>query len=193
MRYTTIACVGLMIFLPEILLAQYRTKPRRPLDIKKISVDDLSRGRGGFGGFQPQGLAGLESSPYSGKWMRIEVQYGSHLKFSDEITLAFYVLTRGGAILKGQITQMNIFEGPRHHAAVFLHPTTVQRFGPVERVMVELRHQGIVIDASQWPAGTRREWWKEIPPREGYLKTIFQTPFLLDQPDRYEDTIMKTQ
>ena len=182
----TINLILLLILGSSTALAQ--AKESHAYRIEKVNVDFLSKGQSGFDGIQSQGLGGLTTTSASGKWARIEVQYTSLNEFADEITIEFYVLTQSNAILKGSITQNNIFRGKHHFAAVFLHPTTLQRFGAIKRVAVQISYSSEIKDSAEWPRASHKEWWTQSPAKEGYLKKVFQTPFILDQPGRYEDT-----
>jgi hypothetical protein len=93
-----------------------------------------------------------------------------------------------GIVLTDSFTQINISKGPHHFAALFLHPSTLQRYGKVKRIAVQISHQGKIQDTAQWPHPSKKEWWNQYPIQTGLLKKPFQTPFILDQPERYEDT-----
>lgn len=171
--------------------AQQEKKSKKDLVIKKIFVNDFSKGSSGFEGFEPRGLSGLSTtSATAGKWAKIEVNYRSYPAWIDEVDLDVYVLTASSepVLLKDRITQINVAKGPNHYAVVYLHPTTLARFGSIERVAVQISAKGKVLDMSQWPSQTKKEWWNELQPMAGYMKKNSQTPFLLDQPEKYEDT-----
>lgn len=188
MRQKIFLGVVFIVFALSSSFLQSANNAKHPLILNKINVDYRSKGGAGFQGFESKGLSALnQSHQYLGKWAQIEVQYRSFSEWTDEVTLKFYVLT-DRTVLQDSITQINVPEGRRHFAAVYLHPTTLQRYGEIKRVAVQILYQGELVDTDQWPQKTRKEWWKEYPIREGLLKKEFQTPFILDQPSRYEDT-----
>lgn len=167
--------------------AQDRPGPRNDLIIKRINVNYRSKGGSGFEGFESKGLSSMGQGSSVGKWAQIDVQYRSDKDWTNEVTLQFYVLLNR-TLLKGRVTQINISKGQRHFAGVYIHPTTIERYGEVQKVAVQLLYKGEVMDSDQWPQKTKKEWWNQSPAQEGFLKKHFQTPFALDQPGHYEDT-----
>ncbi len=188
MRQKIFLGVVFIIFSLSSGFLESASKTKHPLVLDKINVDYRSKGGSGFEGFESKGLSSLNQANQNlGKWAQIEVQYRSSLAWTDELVLKFYVLT-DRTVLQDSITQINVPQGRRHFAVVYLHPTTLQRYGEIKRAAVQIFHRGELIDTDQWPQRTKKEWWKEYPGREGLLKKEFQTPFILDHPSRYEDT-----
>lgn len=171
------------------LAATVRKTQKQDFKIEKITLDYLSKGRAGFDGFEPSGLSGLSSGAgKEGKWAKIEVEYQSYPNWTDEVYLDFYVLVSGPLVLTERVTQINVAKGKRHHAAVYLHPTTILRYGQIQRIALQIATKEKVQDIAQWPTRSKKEWWNEHPAQSGLIKKTFQTPFSLDRPDRYEDT-----
>jgi len=167
-----------------------KRRASKDAQLKKVYVNAPSSGKSGFDGYEPQGLAGLSvgSSKNVGRWIEMEALYATRKSWTNEITLEFYALTKTNVVLKGKISQVNIPEGARHYGVMYLHPTTVQRFGDVERVAVRLYEQGVLLDTEQWPEYSKKEWWTKYAANEGHLKKLSETPFILSQPGKYEDT-----
>ena len=188
LKFKILIFLLLIVLSPNFVLAQYRTKNKKSLIIKKIVVDYLSTGHSGFEGFESRGLSGLNQRAKAGKWGKVEIRYRNYLDWVDELTLTFYVLMSSGVVLTETLTQINISKGPDHYAALYLHPTTLKRHGEIKRVAVEISSLDGVQDASQWPNPSNRTWWTQSLVKTGLLKKSFQTPFILDQPERYEDT-----
>ncbi|MBI1884147.1 MAG: hypothetical protein HYS08_08090 [Chlamydiae bacterium] len=189
MRHYKLFVFVLIAFLSASVasFAQYGTKSAGGLHIKKIRVDTLAHGHSGFEGFEPQGLAGLSQTALRGKWGKVEVEYSSSIDWLDEVQLTFYVLAQGGTVFKERMTQVNVAGGPSHYAAFYLHPTTLQRFGEIQKVAVEISVAGENQDTDQWPQTSRKEWWNQYPVKEGLLKKVTETPFALSEADPHED------
>lgn len=168
--------------------ATRRATAAKGAELKKVYVNSPSSGKSGFDGYEPQGLAGLNTgSKNNGRWVEIEAMYTTRKAWTNEITLEFYVLTKAKVVLKGKITQINIADGPRHYGVMYLHPTTVQRFGDIDKVAVRLYDEGELKNTEQWPDYSKKEWWTKYPANEGHMKKLSETPFLLNS-DKYEDT-----
>lgn len=179
-----IAWLVLWVLEAPSLYAQYK----KDFALKKITVDYLSKGHSGFQGFETRGLSGLDDNTSSGKWGKIEVQYLTQADWMNEVSITFYALTRSRVILQDVISQVNVPKGRSHYGVVFIHPRTLQRFGEIKRVAIRISYSGGPQDILQWPTKTRKEWWDQYPSISGYLKKIHETPFLLNDAGKYEDT-----
>ncbi|MCS6771281.1 MAG: hypothetical protein NZ740_04570 [Kiritimatiellae bacterium] len=128
-------------------------------------------------------------------WFQIIVDYEVAPEWMDEATFTYYVLTQSRkpepgrnprTLFKGEVTYINIGRGKRR-SDVYLHPSTVERFGEVERVAVEVRVGGAIVAREGIPQGTvQQRWWESFAPLEGYVLNRMQTPFAMLNFDDYE-------
>ncbi|HMP89926.1 MAG TPA: hypothetical protein PJ991_06980 [Kiritimatiellia bacterium] len=125
-------------------------------------------------------------------WFRIYVEYDSEPDWIDELNFTFYVLVRGKTrdappmtLFKGEVSYIHIASGRRHQADMFIHPNIINRFGDVERVAVEIRQGGRLLERSGKPTPTEA-WWERLSPVDGVLLDRSQTPFALIDIDDYE-------
>lgn len=184
-------------YLPLILLvfacvspteAQIRMNGKNVITLKKISVNYDSKGQSGFEGFESKGLTGLQPPGHYGKWAKIEVEYSSDIDWANEINLEFFIQLGEKTVLSRQITQINVPLGPRHFAAVFIHPTTLLHYGEVIKATVQVSYSNQAFSTAGWPHRSKNKWWEQMTSINGLLKKVYETPFIMDQPDRYEDT-----
>lgn len=138
--------------------------------------------------------------PGSGRgtdWYALTAEYETSPRWLNSISVTFYVLFRpnpgeaglaAGAspyvMLRGRRQYANLGEG-RHVSEVYLHPSTLERYGSVERIAVVLDVEGQVADARSDPA-SRDDWWNRLPPVDGLVVSRSQTPFASGSPDFYE-------
>lgn len=180
--------VFLLFSIPPMSWARYGgSHPKKDFDIKEIKVEGASKGHSGFSGFEARGLEGLNQSSQKGNWVSIQVHYQSRVEWADEIALEYYVLTQKNVVLKGRITQINVPEGKHHVATAYLHPNTIARFGMIHRVATVILYHGQQYDMAQWPMNTKKDWWNSAKTIDGQIKNVFQTPFIINQPEDYED------
>ncbi|MDP3981854.1 MAG: hypothetical protein Q8Q33_10625 [Chlamydiota bacterium] len=181
--------VTLIFLCASPMIAEERQKTKE-ISIRNITAEYFS-GRGG--GFERKGLSGLESvDQTSGKWVRIEIQYKSKSDWIGRIDLHFYALlgTKQKPVLLDKIiNQINIDKGLDHYAVVFIHPQTIKRYGPVQLAGVQIEQGGFVEDFVSWPHSSNKKWWEDYTPMHGYMKDLRQSPFLLNNPGKYEDTL----
>ena len=181
----------LLFFSTQVGWARYgESHPRnakKDFEIDKIKVEGASKGHSGFSGFETRGLESLSQSAEKGDWVSIEVDYKSRVEWADELVIQFYILTEKNVVLKGGQTQMNVQDGKRHIATAYLHPNTVARFGAIQKIAVVILYHGQEQDLAQWPMRTKKDWWNSGKTIEGQIKNVFQTPFIINQPENYED------
>ncbi len=126
----------------------------------------------------------------SEQWLVIDAEFESDLEWADDIQLKFYVLMGSGRTAKlftGNLTLINVEKGSRHYAGMFMHPSTLKRYGrgKVNAVAVQLYHQNRLMAQKSDPKTSRR-WWEEFTPTEGYLLRPDATPWAPVSHDRYE-------
>lgn len=178
----------ILILLSVLIVPSTFAQHKRDFALRKITVDYLSKGFSGFQGFETRGLTGLQGSETRGRWGKVEVQYLTQSDWVDEVSMTFYVLTASGIVLQDTILQVNVPKGRDHYAACFIHPRTLQRFGEIQRVAVGISYLEELQDFIQWPTRSHKDWWNQYSVRRGYLKKLYETPFLLNEPGKYEDT-----
>jgi len=124
------------------------------------------------------------------RWFRIEAEFMSLPEWADDLMVRYYALVghgRDAKLFVGEVAYVNVAKGARHYSAMFLHPSTVDRFGrgQVENIAVEIVYQGRIVDQMS-KSGSRDIWWKGYAPVSGYLLKPQDTPWSVLSQDRYE-------
>ncbi len=124
-------------------------------------------------------------------WFSVTTQYDTAPDWIDEMTFSHYVLIRGktadqprNTLLTGDVTYVNVQKG-RHLSDMYLHPSTLLRYGDVQSVAVVIRVQGRVVAMASEPSSTQR-WWEQLTPVQGLVLNRMQTPFAMINFDNYE-------
>ena len=124
------------------------------------------------------------------EWLAVNTQYRTDPEWIDELTFTYYILVRSktGAkkltLFKGDVTYINVAKGD-HKSDMYLHPSTLARYGDVEGVAVVINAQGRVVDMDSLPSSAKR-WWEQFTPVDGYVLNRMQTPFAMINFDDYE-------
>lgn len=149
--------------------------PRSPVVIGKIDGGKAPSPTYAVKGAQPQSRVK--------EWFRVFVEYDTEADWTDELNFTFYVVVKGKTkdappftLFKSETSYLHIPKGRKHVADMYLHPNIVERFGDVERVAVEIRAAGRVLDRAGKPQLTSA-WWEQLSPVEGVLLNRAQTPF----------------
>lgn len=128
------------------------------------------------------------------QWLQVTTQYQTAPEWIDEMTFTYYIVLRNSRpeegqsefnMFRGEITYVNIAETREGRSAVFLHPSTVERYGELFRVAVVITSQGRTIGMESNPSGDGR-WWEQLTPRAGFVLNRMQTPFAMVNFDDYE-------
>ncbi len=129
------------------------------------------------------------------QWFQIIVDYDTAPDWLDDATFTYYVLVRSKkpeagknplTLFKGEVTYRDIERG-KHKSDIYLHPSTVSRFGDVERVAVLVNVGGRLVAMDGLPSGSAQQrWWEQLSPLDGYLQNRMQTPFAMIHFDDYE-------
>ncbi len=116
-------------------------------------------------------------------WHQIVTEYEVAPDWIDELEFRVYVLLQHGreerTLLSGTVTYINVSRtrpGRRHQSVVYLHPSTVERYGDVAHVAVLVWHDGGLQDVSMRPE-SRVAWWEQFSAIEGQVLDRMQTPF----------------
>lgn len=136
-------------------------------------------------------VIGGQAQPRSRDWFAITTQYDTAPEWLDELTFSYYVLVQGRtpqqpkhSLLTGEVTYVNIQKG-RHLSDMYLHPSTLARYGDVKGVAVVVKQQGRVLTIGTEPP-TQQRWWEQLPPISGLVLNRMQTPFAMINFDDYE-------
>jgi hypothetical protein len=128
-------------------------------------------------------------------WYEIACLYETEPAWLEEAKFTFFVLVRSKepntppvTVFRGEVTYINIEKG-RHKADIFMHPSTLARFGAVERVAVVVNAGGRTIIETDPPSNQR--WWEQLNPVDGYLLHRLRTPFAMLNFDDYEQIKVK--
>lgn len=137
----------------------------------------------------------VNSQARSLDWYKIEVIYDTEPEWMDEISFTYYVVVKAKQsapgrppymLFKGEVTYVNVAKG-RHKSDIYLHPSTLARFGDVERVATLVNVAGRLVAMDGLPSGSAStRWWEQLPPQDGYLLNRMQTPFAMINFDDYE-------
>ncbi len=167
--------------------AQAPAAAQSPLAIRKIA--------GGKAETPEYQIKKSQFSARTRQWFQVIVDYDTAPDWLDEATFTYYVLVRAKraepgrnplSLFKGEVTYINIERG-RHKSDIYLHPSTVARFGDVERVAVVVNVGGRLVAMDGQPSGTAQQrWWEQLSPMDGYLLNRMQTPFAMLNFDDYE-------
>lgn len=181
--YLTLASLFAIPLVPSVF-AQAPVA-RSPVAIRKVDGGKIASPVYAVKGNQP-------SSGKAKEWFQIYAEYDTELEWVDELNFTFYVLVKGkvkGApaqtLFKGETTYVHIPAGKKHIADMYIHPNIVARYGDVERVAVEVRQGGRVLERGGKPPPSE-PWWERLAPVEGVLLNRNETPFSLVNSDDYE-------
>lgn len=153
----------------------------RKLEIKKIETP------------QYQVSANL-SKGKSKLWNVISAEYDTELPWTDELTFTFYVQVENTknpkapkeSLFKAKVTYVNIEKGKNHKSDVYLHPSTLARFGEIKQVAVLVDVNGKMVAGDGLPKNPTKRWWEAMSPTEGVLLNRNQSPFAMLNFDDYE-------
>ncbi len=126
-------------------------------------------------------------------WFQIVTTYDTDPEWMDDIQFTYYVLVKAKnpkpseppqRLFKGEVSYINVAKG-RHKSDMYLHPSTIARFGDVQAIAVLVNAQGRLVAMESKPPSNQR-WWEQLQPQEGYLLNRMQTPFAMLYFDDYE-------
>ncbi len=121
------------------------------------------------------------------------VEYDTAPEWTEQLDFTFYVVLQGKdpryQLLRGTVSCVNVPRGSRHKEVMYLHPSTLGRYGTVYRAGVEIKHKGVSVAVESSDQGKGR-WWEDpnlLPGiRDGLVLNRLQTPFAFLQYDEYE-------
>ncbi len=156
-----------------------------PLEVRKLDGDKIQT--------PEYSVRGPNTQSRNKDWFRVYAEYDTEPEWLDEATFTFYVVLKSSGnsdappytLLKGEVTYVNIEEGRRHEADMFIHPSTLARYGDVERVAVLVNVGGRVVAMESKPSSKAR-WWEQLSPQTTLMLNRLQTPFAMLNFDNFE-------
>lgn len=127
------------------------------------------------------------------EWFQILTEYRSAPDWIDQLDVTYYALVKtrrdSGAeapyiLFRGQVSYVDVEKG-RHDSVMYMHPSTISRYGDVDRVAVLMYVKGQLVSMESEPSGGER-WWERFSPQDGYLRKRTETPFAMISDDNYE-------
>jgi len=128
------------------------------------------------------------------QWLQVRTEYETAPDWLSEATFTYYILLRNSRppageqefnLFKGEVTYVNIARTRTGASTVFMHPSSIERFGSVERVAVVITSQGRVIGMESNPSSNDR-WWERVTPLSGFVMNRSQSPFAHIEIDNFE-------
>lgn len=171
--------VGLILPTP----AQQPSAPTRPVVIRGIKGGKITTP-------QYQLLKG-QTMARTRDWFQILTQYDTAPDWMEELTFTYYVLLRDKLspqrtpiLFRGEVTYVTIQKG-RHMSDMYLHPSTLARYGEVEATAVLVTYKGQLVAMESQPPSQQR-WWEQLAPVDGFILNRMETPFAMIDFDTYE-------
>lgn len=129
------------------------------------------------------------------EWLSITTEYDTAPEWVDQLDFQYFVLVKnekgqqGYTLFRGDVSYVNIERnvgaGPRHKSVVYLHPSTIARYGDVERMAVLIYSEGRLVGMESEPSSSQR-WWEQLTPVSGYILNRLESPFAMINFDDYE-------
>jgi hypothetical protein len=141
-------------------------------------------------------ISGVPRSTRQKDWLQVEVQFETAPRWIDDLTFTYHIVLRNRRPEEGE-REFNLFRGESSYvniaatrdgkSIVYLHPSTLARYGTLDRVAVVVTSQGRVVAMASSPDSQQR-WWETppVPPISGFVLTRAQTPFALVNFDDFE-------
>lgn len=137
----------------------------------------------------------------AGNWAQLTVTFDTAPDWINELVFQYYVLCYNKAterdsgrkeytLFKGAVSHRDVSRGKSRVTAMYLRPNTVERYGNVVAVAVEVLYNGEVVDLKSEESGNKipKEWWKspDLTVKDGYLLNRQETPFAFINVDDFE-------
>ena len=139
-------------------------------------------------------VSGISRGRRQRQWLQIRTEFETRPEWVDEMTFTYYVVLhnrraeRGQeefVLFRGESRYVNIARTRDGQSVVYLHPSTVERYGELFRVGVVISAGGRMLAMESSPAAEGR-WWEQLSPRDGYVRHRMQTPFAMVNFDDFE-------
>lgn len=130
------------------------------------------------------------------KWLMVKAVYDTMPKWTDEITLTFYVVLKGKAedlpqgakeinLFSGTVTVVNVPRSKQAETTMFLDPYTLARYGEPTHVAVVMTINGQPAAGMAEPsASAASQWWTKETPNQTPLLTRDKTPYAFVEIDK---------
>ncbi len=173
-----------MVFLAD---ARAQMPPAQEVTAKSVTIRKLDAAK------VPTPQYQLLKGQFMGQtrnWYVVNISYRTDPDWIDELTFTYYLMARAKdsgkkyTMFRGEVTYVNIQKGD-HKSDMYLHPSTLARYGEVEGIAVIVNAQGRVVAMESQPKSAQR-WWEQYPPVDGYVLNRMQTPFAMVNFDDYE-------
>jgi len=177
-----VACLAFAISGMMITSAQAQPAQPNVVKIRKVTGGKVKTPDFKVSGYNTAGAAK--------EWFAVMVEFDTDAEWVDNLDFEFNVVLEGNQNpkfnrLRGVVSCQNIAKGNRHKEMVYLHPSTLARYGAVKRAAVLIKHKGVEVAAESSEQGTGR-WWEQLAPMDGLVLNRLQTPFAFLQYDEYE-------
>ncbi|HRZ13746.1 MAG TPA: hypothetical protein P5567_14985 [Kiritimatiellia bacterium] len=188
MRKRSCGLIVVMILFMASHVLESTAQPPPPAASRPVDIRAMKGGKAITPQYQ---LLKGQAMARTREWFQILTQYETDPEWMDELTFTYYVLVRdkvgpqkGPVLFRGDVTYVTIQEG-KHMSDMYLHPSTLARYGEVEAVAVLVTFRGQLVAMESQPASNQR-WWEQLAPVEGFLLNRMQTPFAMIDFDNYE-------
>ena len=167
-----------ILSLANVPTAYGQARESRPEDFKINRVDARVRRAPNY--TASNSALGGQGDWSSKPWLVVEVDFATDLEWTDDIVLKFYVVMGKGKAARmftGDVILVNVKKGSSHRAAMFMHASTLDRYGQgkVEAVGVQLVHNNRPM-AHDSDKG-KNKWWEQLSPIPGYLLKPSASPW----------------
>lgn len=128
------------------------------------------------------------------EWLQIRTEFQTAPDWIDEMTFTYYVVLRNRRpaegepehrLFRGESSYINIARTRDGQSTVFLHPSTLERFGEVVQTGVVVTSGGRMIAMESSPSREGR-WWEQLTPQSGMVLNRRDTPFAMVNFDDFE-------
>jgi len=182
---------------PEVPVSSYKTASAK-LSLEKIAFEIK---RDSSASIQVSTVT-AQSAKRKMEWGKIRLDYISRLPWTDEVQVKIWVLlfNREGK-KRGKLSQnlftvltetssyLNVPEGKGNSSVYFIHPDTLNRYGEVKQIHVELWSKGILESKMDQIISKKnmsnklnlKDWWMRFQPINSQLFLPLYTPFAFDK------------
>ena len=172
-----------------LIFSAFLVIPREGMAQQRLTEDDLRIRRLESNTVRtPQyQVRGPTTSGSQGEWLEVRTQFETRPDWIDELTFTYYIVLQNPrpergqnpfTLLTGETTYINIEQTRRGLSTVYVHPSTVERFGNVERVGVVISAGGRTLAMESDPSHDGR-WWEQLSPQPGLVYSRDKSPFAL--------------
>jgi hypothetical protein len=131
------------------------------------------------------------NNPVARDWARVMVRFDTEADWTDEMVIHYYVQVHNQKTGKdlqftGDFAYIDIPKGRNHLSTAFLRPATLERYGDIAGIAVEIEVKVEKVAVASSPE-TPSNWWllTQAPKVAGVLLERSQTPFALVAYDAY--------